>query len=170
MRREQPDVEPRGPIRRAAWRSSRGCAQFVMAELAKPTSSTRLDNVREAKIEQSDETVTKPKVGAAVGHYGCCFLSLVCYGTAASTLIYAVPGGERMRKIHLALVAFARFVLVGYALAQQAPARVRPVPTNLPEWAWGVMPPAPPPQPGAAPATPPADDVTIRDMERSSVG
>ena len=75
-----------------------------------------------------------------------------------------------MRRIHLALVALALIVVSGYALAQQAPAPARPVPPNLPEWAWGVMPPAPPPQPGAAPAQPPADDGTILHIEGSNVG
>ena len=73
-----------------------------------------------------------------------------------------------MRKTSLALVAFALVMLGGYARAQQAPAR--PVPPNLPEWAWGVMPPAPPPQPGAAQAQPPADDGTVLHIEGSSVG
>jgi cytochrome c553 len=75
-----------------------------------------------------------------------------------------------MRKIHLALVAFALIAVSGYALAQQAPAPARPVPPNLPEWAWGVMPPAPPPQPGAAPAQPPADDGAVLHIEGSNVG
>src|SRR5438045_1409515 len=75
-----------------------------------------------------------------------------------------------MSKIHLALVALALIVVSGYALAQQAPAPAGPVPPNLPEWAWGVMPQAPPPQPGAAPAHPPADDGTVLHIEGSSVG
>ena len=75
-----------------------------------------------------------------------------------------------MRKIHLALVAFALIAVSGYALAQQAPAPAGPVPPNLPEWAWGVMPPAPPPQPGAAAAQPPADDGAVLHIEGSSVG
>src|SRR5262245_20378496 len=48
--------------------------------------------------------------------------------------VHAVAGGEYMRKIHLALVAFALLLVSGYALAQQAPAPARPVPPNLPEW------------------------------------
>src|SRR5262245_65673208 len=75
-----------------------------------------------------------------------------------------------MRKIHLALVAFALVLASGYALAQQAQAPARPVPPNLPEWAWGVMPPAPPPQPGAAPAQPPADDGPVLHIAGSSAG
>src|SRR6478672_9835466 len=75
-----------------------------------------------------------------------------------------------MRKIHLALVALALIAVSGYALAQQAPAPAGPVPPNLPEWAWGVMPPAPPAQPGAAPAQPAADDGALLHIEGSSVG
>jgi len=36
-----------------------------------------------------------------------------------------------MRKIHVALVAFALMVVSGYALAQQAPAPAAPVPPHL---------------------------------------
>src|SRR6476659_10239598 len=84
--------------------------------------------------------------------------------------VHAVAGGERMRKIHLALVASALIAMSGYALAQQGPAPAGPVPTNLPEWAGGVLPPAPPAPPGAAPAQQPADDGAVLHIEGSSVG
>src|SRR2546426_4789439 len=77
-----------------------------------------------------------------------------------------------MRKIHLTLVAIALVVVSGYALAQQAPAAQAPgapVPPNLPEWAWGVMPPPPPGAAPAAPAAPPADDGTLIRIEGSTV-
>ena len=77
-----------------------------------------------------------------------------------------------MRKIHLTLVAIALVVMGGYALAQQAPAAQAPgapVPPNLPEWAWGVMPPPPPGAAPAAPAAPPADDGKLIRIEGSSV-
>src|SRR6187399_3414339 len=81
-----------------------------------------------------------------------------------------------MRKTRFALIAIGLVMLGGYAvLAQQAPAAPAPaaqapVPPNLPEWAWGVMPPAPPPQPGAPPAQPPANDGTVLHIEGSNVG
>lgn len=75
-----------------------------------------------------------------------------------------------MRKIPLVLVAVALVMLGGYAVvAQQAPTAQAPVPPNLPEWAWGVMPPLPPGATPAAPAPPPADDGTLIRIEGSNV-
>ena len=71
-----------------------------------------------------------------------------------------------MRTLHVALVASVVVTLGGYVRAQ-APATDRPVPPNLPQWAWGVMPPAPP---AAAPAQAPADDGTLLHIEGSTVG
>jgi len=73
-----------------------------------------------------------------------------------------------MRKTRLALIAIGLVMLGGYVvLAQQAaPATQAPVPPNLPEWAWGVM---PPPVPGAKPPAPPVDDGTLIRIEGSTV-
>src|SRR5262245_48292446 len=113
--------------------------------------------------ERPQATVSRPAAGDRV------------FGTPASSLCYASltfsgrQQGVAMRKTRLALIAIGLVMLAGYAvLAQQAaPAAQAPVPPNLPEWAWGVMPPAPPPVPGAKPPAPPVDDGTLIRIEGS---